>query len=135
MGTQKKGASENPETELMGQTETDLDDPTEMDFGTGTETDLDVDVDVDDTVAMSGRTDNVGETSVEIDVNELIAELEAEGGIQPRPRDGTARKRLEEVLEERRIAHEIEDLDELDELDTADADQASPTGQSRLTET
>ena len=134
MGTQKKGASENPETELMGQTETDLDDPTEMDFGTGTETDLDVDVDVDvdDTVAMSGRTDNVGETSVEIDVNELIAELEAEGGIQPRPRDGTARKRLEEVLEERRIAHEIEDLDE---LDTADADQASPTGQSRLTET
>ena len=77
------------------------------------------DLDIDDTAALSGSTANVGETSVEIDVEELIAELEVDSGRQSDSTESSARKRLEKVLEERRIANELE---ELDEFDSAGAD-------------
>jgi hypothetical protein len=57
---------------------------------------------------------NVGETSVEIDVEELIAELEADSGIKCQSSEQLARKRLEAVLEQRRAARELEDIDEFD---------------------
>ncbi len=58
------------------------------------------------------ETANVGETSVEIDVEELIAELEADSGKSAGSRDEDPRKRLERILEERRAARELEEIDE-----------------------
>jgi len=57
-------------------------------------------------------TANVGETSVEIDVEELIAELEADSGVSSGSTEGDPRKRLEKILEERRAARELEEMDE-----------------------
>lgn len=57
-------------------------------------------------------TANVGETSVEIDVEELIAELEADCGVSSGDCETDPRKRLEQLLEERRAARELEDIDE-----------------------
>lgn len=64
-------------------------------------------------------TANVGETSVEIDVEELIAELEADTGTSAGSRETDPRKRIEKLLEERRAARELEEIDEfaLDVLD------------------
>jgi len=59
------------------------------------------------------KTSNVGETSVEINVEELIAELETESD-RPGSNGHDARRRLEELLEERRIARELEELEEYD---------------------
>ncbi len=58
------------------------------------------------------ETANVGETSVEIDVEELIAELEADSGKSAGSHDEDPRKRLERILEERRAARELEEIDE-----------------------
>ena len=55
---------------------------------------------------------NVGETSVEIDVEELIAELEADCGVTSKCESKDPRKRLECILEERRTARELEEIDE-----------------------
>jgi len=64
----------------------------------------------------AGPTANVGETSVEINVEELIAELEADGDLPPSSNSGDgdrdSRKRLEQILEERRAARELEEIDE-----------------------
>ena len=60
-----------------------------------------------------GDTANVGETSVEIDVEELVAELEAEG-ISDVDCNGKVRKRLEEILEQKRAMEELADFDDYD---------------------
>ena len=99
----------------------------EQDNGTGNgteqfkdpELEKEANPEVEGTTAGSGSTDNVGEASVEFDVEELIAELEADSGPQSNSTEASARKRLEEVLEKRRVAHELE---ELDEFDSAGAD-------------
>lgn len=64
-------------------------------------------------------TANVGETSVEINVEELIAELEADCGAASGSSETDPRKRLEQLLEERRAARELKEIDEfaLDLLD------------------
>ena len=62
--------------------------------------------------AKSRQSSNVGEASVEIDVEDLIAELEADAGVKCVTDEQSARKRLERVLEERRASQEIEELDE-----------------------
>ena len=64
-------------------------------------------------------TANVGETSVEINVEELIAELEADSGTTSTDREDDPRKRLERILEERRAARELDEIDEfaLDSFD------------------
>ncbi|RMF96011.1 MAG: hypothetical protein D6727_09365 [Gammaproteobacteria bacterium] len=58
--------------------------------------------------------DNVGETSVEINVDELIAEMEAEGIRTDHLHGNYARRRLEELMEQRRLARELGDFDDLD---------------------
>lgn len=75
----------------------------------------------DDTLEMesdseSENTSNVGEPSVEIDVEEIVAELEADMGVKAPDDSASARKKLEALLEERRATRELGDLDELDEL-------------------
>ena len=48
-------------------------------------------------------TDNIGGASVEIDVDELIAEMEAEGVPADHLKDGDARKRLDEIMEQKQV--------------------------------
>lgn len=69
---------------------------------------------------LDPTTANVGETSVEIDVEELIAELEADSGVSTCSKEPDPRKRLENILEERRAARELEEIDEF-ALDTMDS--------------
>lgn len=74
--------------------------------------------DDESTEDLNEQTANVGETSVEIDVEELIAELEADSGKSTGSSDDP-RKRLERILEERRAERELEEIDEfaLDPID------------------
>ena len=57
------------------------------------------------------ETDNVGDPSVEINVEELIHELEAEGAGQP-GREQAAKRRLEELMEKKRAKRELEDFED-----------------------
>jgi hypothetical protein len=57
-------------------------------------------------------TDNVGEQSIEINVESLIAELEAESRHGKAPDVQCARRKLEDYLERKRIARELEDFDD-----------------------
>ena len=69
----------------------------------------------DDTAAFSSAkgTDNVGDVSVEINVEELIAELEAsEDSAAARKKE--VRRRLEEIREQREARKELEDTFSLD---------------------
>ena len=67
--------------------------------------------------AEAGRpaspTDNVGDISVEVNVEDLIAQIESESKGGPAP-DGSARRKIEDILEEKRIAKEIMDLEDFD---------------------
>lgn len=62
---------------------------------------------------------NVGELSVELNIEDLISELEEESGTSNVVSDETPRKRLERLLEERRVARELDEIDEF-ELDVMD---------------
>ena len=84
---------------------------------------VDTNDDFDDTMELqaeenAANTSNVGDPSVELNVDEIVAELEADMGIEPSNGGQDARKRLESLLEERRAAR---DLDELDEFALDDA--------------
>lgn len=60
----------------------------------------------------AASTDNVGDISVEVNVEDLIAQIESESkGEAP---DGSARRKIEDILEEKRIAKEIIDLADFD---------------------
>ncbi len=58
--------------------------------------------------------DNVGEISVEINLDELLAEMEAEGIRTDHLHGNYARRRLEELMEQKRLARELVDFDDLD---------------------
>jgi hypothetical protein len=58
-------------------------------------------------------TDNVGDISVEVNVEDLIAQIESESKGGPAP-DGSARRKIEDILEEKRVAREIMDLEDFD---------------------
>jgi hypothetical protein len=80
-------------------------------------------VDFEDTTELevqskTANTSNVGDPSVELNVDEIVAELEADMGKPPSDKHQNSRKRLEELLEERRAARELDELDEfaLDDL-------------------
>ena len=75
--------------------------------------------DIEPTDDELAPTANVGETSVEINVEELIAELEADSGVSSDSNEKDPRKRIEKLLEERRATRELEEIDEfaLDLLD------------------
>ena len=71
---------------------------------------VDVEEDVTDTVVFSNakNSDNVGDVSVEINVEELIAEFEsAEDAEAARKKE--IRRRLEEIAEQRQAMKELED--------------------------
>lgn len=69
--------------------------------------------DFEDTTQLEvdSKSSNVGDASVELNVEELIAEIEAESGLTA-PQGKSARKRLEALLEERRAARELDEWDE-----------------------
>lgn len=76
----------------------------------------------EDTLMMEApvkRTDNVGEASVEIDVESLVAEVEAEAadGVDA---NGRVRRRLEAILERKRRHDDLADFEDYD-LDAVDA--------------
>ena len=56
------------------------------------------------------ETDNVGDPSVEINVEELIHELEVDG-VTP-GREQAAKRRLEELMEKKRSKRDLEDFDD-----------------------
>jgi len=58
-------------------------------------------------------TDNVGDPSVEINVEELIHELEVDGVVQP-GKEQAAKRRLERLMEEKRAKRDLEDFDDYD---------------------
>jgi len=71
--------------------------------------DIDNDVaDVDD----DDDSGNVGDPSVEINVESLIHELEADGLVSLIDKEKDARKRLEELMERKRSMRELEDFDD-----------------------
>jgi hypothetical protein len=59
------------------------------------------------------ETDNVGDPSVEINVEELIQELEVEGPGRA-GRECAAKRRLEQLMEEKRAKRDLEDFDDYD---------------------
>ncbi len=59
------------------------------------------------------ETDNVGDPSVEINVEALIQELEVEGPGRP-GRECAAKRRLEHLMEEKRAKRDLEDFDDYD---------------------
>ena len=72
-----------------------------------------VDVDTEETVEVDASiTDNVGEQSIEINVESLIAEVEAESKRGAPDIHQCARRKLEDYLERKRIAHELEDFED-----------------------
>jgi len=67
----------------------------------------------EDGAAAAPETDNVGDPSVEINVEELIHELEGDGGTRP-GREQAAKRRLEELMEKKRSKRDLEDFDDYD---------------------
>ena len=59
------------------------------------------------------ETDNIGDPSVEINVEELIHELEVDGVTRP-GREQAAKRRLEELMERKRSRRDLEDFDDYD---------------------
>ena len=71
--------------------------------------------DTQETEALQvGDTDNVGDASVEINVEELISELEADGLIEDCKTEQAAKRRLEDLMEQRRSRQDLEDFDDYD---------------------
>jgi hypothetical protein len=69
------------------------------------------DAEEDDGEAEATETDNVGDPSVEINVEELIHELEVDGVTRP-GREQAAKRRLEELMEQKRAKRDLEDFDD-----------------------
>jgi hypothetical protein len=61
----------------------------------------------------AAETDNVGDPSVEINVEALIHELEVDGVTRP-GREQAAKRRLEELMEKKRAKRDLEDFDDYD---------------------
>lgn len=59
------------------------------------------------------ETDNVGDPSVEINVEELIHELEVDGVVQA-SKEQAAKRRLEELMERKRAKRDLEDFEDYD---------------------
>ena len=61
--------------------------------------------------APAADTDNVGDASVEINVEELIHELEVQNGDHP-GKELAAKRRLEDLMERKRSKRELEDFED-----------------------
>lgn len=60
----------------------------------------------------AAETDNVGDPSVEINVEELIHDLEVDGVVPCR--EQAAKRRLEELMELKRAKRDLEDFEDYD---------------------
>lgn len=65
----------------------------------------------EDSSEAAAETDNVGDASVEINVEELIHELEVDNGSHL-GREQAAKRRLEELMEKKRSKRDLEDFDD-----------------------
>jgi phage antirepressor YoqD-like protein len=65
----------------------------------------------DESEPVAVETDNVGDPSVEINVEELIHDLEVEG-ITAAGKEQAAKRRLEELMELKRAKRDLEDFDD-----------------------
>jgi hypothetical protein len=65
----------------------------------------------DEGVEAAAETDNVGDPSVEINVEELIHTLEVDGIVRP-GREQAAKRRLEELMEKKRCKRDLEDFED-----------------------
>jgi len=63
----------------------------------------------EDSSEAAAETDNVGDASVEINVEELIHELEVDNGSHL-GREQAAKRRLEELMEKKRSKRDLEDF-------------------------
>jgi hypothetical protein len=61
----------------------------------------------------ASETDNVGDASIEINVEELIHELEVVAGGRPGG-ELAARRRLDEIMERKRSKRDLEDFEDFD---------------------
>jgi hypothetical protein len=88
----------------------ELQDDEEEDVVDDDEEFLEVAEDAEDTVVFSTakNSDNVGDVSVEINVEELIAEFESSQSVEV-ARKKEIRRRLEEIWEQRQAMKELED--------------------------
>jgi hypothetical protein len=68
--------------------------------------------DADDGAEPVVETDNVGDPSVEINVEELIHELEVQNGPSRPCKEHAAKRRLEELMERKRAKRELEDFED-----------------------
>jgi hypothetical protein len=94
-----------PPADFMDETDDAVTPGTEVDDDSEDEEELDAEVEV-------AATDNVGEQSIEINVESLIAELEAESSHGKAPDVQCARRKLEDFLERKRIARDLEDFED-----------------------
>lgn len=69
---------------------------------------------VDDGETGEDGNDNVGDPSVEINVEELISELEAQGFSSKFGNEKDAKHRLEELMERKRARRDLEDFEDYD---------------------
>jgi hypothetical protein len=77
------------------------------------EAEVAVDEDFSQETVVISETDNVGDVSVEINVEELVAEIEAAQDDDGR-KNKEIRRRLEEIQEKKRAAEEFEDTFDID---------------------
>lgn len=80
------------------------------------ESELDDDLPEDETAEnedddVDAMTDNVGDASVEINVEDLINEIELQG-IARQDKEVATRRRLEDLMEQRRAKRELEDFED-----------------------
>ena len=68
----------------------------------------------EETETVEVSTDNVGDASVELNVEELISELEAEGLGEAPECEQAAKRRLEDLMERKRHQRDLEDFDDYD---------------------
>ena len=68
--------------------------------------------DADEPAEPAVETDNVGDPSVEINVEELIHELEVQDVTSRLGSEQAAKRRLEELMEQKRAKRELEDFED-----------------------
>jgi hypothetical protein len=96
-----KLSKSEPEDDLEEETE-------ETEKSTATES-ADVDSESAD---VDSETDNIGDPSVEINVEDLIQELESQGLANRLGAEQAAKRRLEELMEQKRARRELEDFED-----------------------
>lgn len=85
----------------------------EVESGAEAETESEGDEPEAEAAPATAPTDNVGDISVEVNVEDLIAQLESESKAGAAA-DGSARRKIEDILEEKRVAKEIMDMEDFD---------------------